>query len=114
VTVTSSDPAPSPAPEMLSPPADTESVESLLRQIADLRRENDQLRTALTSRIVIEQAKGILAERHLLLPDQAFEAMRGAARHERRRLHDLAREVIAETHTPPEVARRIQDKGGFE
>lgn len=84
------------------------TVHGLLERLADVNRENEQLRTALTSRIVIEQAKGVLAERYVLLPDQAFEAMRRAARSGGRRLHDVAHEVVNEPRTPPDVAREIQ------
>ena len=84
------------------------TVHGLLERLADLNRENQQLRTALSTRITIEQAKGILAERHVLLPDQAFEAMRRAARSAGRRLQEVASEVVAEQHTPSDVLREIQ------
>jgi ANTAR domain len=54
-----------------------------------------QLQTALDSRVVIEQAKGILAERHHIPPAEAFERMRRSARSQRIKLHDLASEIIA-------------------
>jgi ANTAR domain-containing protein len=56
-----------------------------------------QLQTALVSRIVIEQAKGILAERHGLAPDQAFEMMRRDARRRHMKLHALALGITATT-----------------
>jgi AmiR/NasT family two-component response regulator len=83
-------------------------VQRLLAHVAELERENEQLRTALESRIVIEQAKGVLAERYFLIPDQAFEAMRRAARSSGRRIHEVAREVVASTRTPTSVVREIQ------
>jgi len=90
------------------PPEAVGAVERLLRRVAELRRENEQLRTALESRVVIEQAKGVLAERHLLVPDQAFENMRRAARSDGRRLRDLAEEVLRETATPAGILRQLQ------
>ena len=54
-----------------------------------------QLEQALISRIVIEQAKGVLAERHGLDVDRAFELLRGEARNSRRRIHDVAADVVA-------------------
>ena len=54
-----------------------------------------QLQTALKSRVVIEQAKGILAERNATSPDEAFEGMRREARSRRTKLHDLAAEIVA-------------------
>lgn len=54
-----------------------------------------QLQTALESRIVIEQAKGILAERHGTTPDEAFEMMRGDARSRQMKLHELAAGIAA-------------------
>jgi hypothetical protein len=54
-----------------------------------------QLQTALESRIVIEQAKGILAERHGTTPDEAFDRMRRDARSRRMKLHDLAVGIVA-------------------
>jgi GAF domain-containing protein len=68
----------------------------LLQQRA--RREQEamieQLQTALASRVVIEQAKGMLAERLSLGTDQAFGLLRQHARNRNHRLTDLARAVI--------------------
>ncbi|MFD9791066.1 ANTAR domain-containing protein [Streptomyces sp. NPDC059070] len=55
---------------------------------------NEQLQTALTSRILIEQAKGKLAERQGVDMEQAFSTLRGYARAHNRRLSDLARAFI--------------------
>lgn len=54
-----------------------------------------QLQTALNSRIIIEQAKGVLAERDDLDMSSAFERMRRAARSANRRLSDVAGDVVA-------------------
>ena len=70
---------------------------------AELRRQQtaiSQLQSALTSRIVIEQAKGILAERWRVTPDQAFGALRRQARANQQVLADLARSVISGTADP--------------
>ncbi|KOG54194.1 hypothetical protein ADK76_24540 [Streptomyces griseoflavus] len=56
--------------------------------------ERTQLQNALSSRIVIEQAKGVLAERWGTSVDEAFESLRSYARAHRRRLPDLARQVV--------------------
>ncbi len=57
----------------------------------------NQLQSALTSRIVIEQAKGILAERWQVAPDEAFSHLRRYARSGQRGLPEVARAVIAGT-----------------
>jgi hypothetical protein len=56
-----------------------------------------QLQTALDSRVVIEQAKGIVAARESISPEEAFDKIRRQARSERRKLHDLAAEIVATT-----------------
>jgi GAF domain-containing protein len=55
---------------------------------------NEQLNHALNSRIVIEQAKGIIAEREGLNMEQAFSTLRNHARHHNLRLLDVASDVI--------------------
>jgi AmiR/NasT family two-component response regulator len=52
------------------------------------------LQTALNSRVIIEQAKGKLAERLGLDMDQAFSLLRDRARVSNRRLSDLARDFV--------------------
>ena len=53
----------------------------------------EQLQSALNSRIVIEQAKGVLAERRQISVDEAFTLLREHARRHNLRLSDVAREV---------------------
>lgn len=67
---------------------------------AELRQKEtaiSQLQSALASRIVIEQAKGILAERWRVTPDEAFSALRRQARTNQQALADLARAIISGT-----------------
>ncbi len=69
----------------------------------------DQLNHALQSRIAIEQAKGVIAERSHLDMDQAFAWMRHHARSKNRLLVDVAQAVIDGTVTPepPSPAHRV-------
>jgi GAF domain-containing protein len=55
---------------------------------------NEQLNYALNSRIVIEQAKGMVAERENLNMEQAFALLRNHARNHNLRLVDVARDII--------------------
>jgi GAF domain-containing protein len=61
---------------------------------------NDQLNHALNSRIVIEQAKGMVAERLGLNMERAFTTLRGHARNHNLRLVDVAQGVISGTVAP--------------
>lgn len=84
-------------------PADVELAQALAdvatigllqqRTIETGDRLTGQLQTALNSRIVIEQAKGILAERGSLTMDEAFTRLRGYSRANNFRLTELARSV---------------------
>jgi len=85
-------------------PTDVEAAQALadvatiavLQHRAALRAQvlNEQLNHALSSRIVIEQAKGMLAERAGLNMEQAFAALRSYARNNNLRLAEVARDVI--------------------
>jgi len=55
---------------------------------------NEQLNHALNSRIVIEQAKGMIAERAGVDMEQAFSTLRSYARNHNLRLVDICRKVI--------------------
>jgi GAF domain-containing protein len=63
--------------------------------LRDERVVTEQLQHALESRVVIEQAKGMLAERASVGVDEAFSFLRGYARTTKRRLVDVAGEVVA-------------------
>lgn len=54
----------------------------------------EQLQTALNSRVLIEQAKGVLAERLQLDVGAAFAMLRGEARTRNRRLSDFAQSIV--------------------
>ena len=63
----------------------------------------EYLQEALNSRIVIEQAKGWLAQIHDETPDQAFERMRSYCRQRQLRLTDVARAVTADPGQVPRL-----------
>jgi hypothetical protein len=72
-------------------------------RLAAAEELNQQLRQALESRVVIEQAKGVLRERLGLSIDDAFELLRYSARSSRTSLRRLAARVVEESGTPNPV-----------
>jgi hypothetical protein len=72
------------------PAADTEQLKETVAQ----------LERALTVRVRVEQAIGVLAERHRLRPRQAFELLRSASRARGARVSQTAGEVVASTTNP--------------
>ena len=73
------------------------------RAAHEARLVTDQLRRALHSRVTIEQAKGMLTERHRTGLDQAFASLRAYARSHRRPLTAVAEELVAGDLDPDEV-----------
>ena len=73
--------------------------------IADKAAVNEQLQVALSSRVVLEQAKGVLAQRGNLDMDRLFAVLRRYARDHNLRLSDVARAVAG--HELP--ARQVLD-----
>jgi GAF domain-containing protein len=71
------------------------------RAVTDAEQLSAQLQGALNSRIVIEQAKGALAHRQGCTVDEAFDMLRAEARTTRRRLVDVAHDVLAQQHEEP-------------
>jgi len=72
-----------------------------------------ELHHALVSRVVIEQAKGVLAERLGLDITGAFGVLRGAARSEGMKTHDLARTVVNNKDTPQAIVRFLARNPDF-
>jgi transcriptional regulator with GAF, ATPase, and Fis domain len=91
-------PLDSEAAELAMAIADVATI-GILHQRA-LHREElvcQQLQTALDSRIIIEQAKGVLAERLEVAIDEAFRALRCYARDNNMKLTDAARAIAEGT-----------------
>ena len=65
----------------------------------------EQLQGALNSRVVIEQAKGAVAQARGVDVDEAFRLVRGYARRHNRRLTDVARQVVDDFGALPELSR---------
>jgi hypothetical protein len=59
-----------------------------------------QLEHALTARVRVEQAIGVLAERHRLAPRQAFDLLRSVARARGQRVTELAGNVVDSASNP--------------
>ncbi|SCF25199.1 GAF and ANTAR domain-containing protein [Micromonospora mirobrigensis] len=82
----------------------------LLQHRAIQRRDilTEQLQAALNSRVLIEQAKGVLAERLQVDVGQAFAMLRDGARSRNRRLSELSEAIVdgSEQFTPAPVNHR--------
>jgi hypothetical protein len=76
-------------------PADGEPVDP-----RRLQTTVKQLEHALAARVRVEQAIGVLAERHRIRPRQAFELLRSAARARGRRVLEIATEVVDSATNP--------------
>jgi ANTAR domain len=80
--------------------AKAKSKDAVASETSKLRTTIGQLEHALTARIRVEQAIGVLAERHRIQPRQAFEQLRTAARNRGRRVIDIASDVVASASNP--------------
>ncbi|HEV2927798.1 MAG TPA: GAF and ANTAR domain-containing protein, partial [Propionibacteriaceae bacterium] len=78
-------------------------------ELANREVEVAQLRGALTSRVWIEQAKGVLAATRGVSPDEAFQELRKRARSSSRKMADLAQEVVQEAQRERIAARAVDD-----
>ncbi|MGZ5399669.1 MAG: GAF and ANTAR domain-containing protein [Nocardioides sp.] len=73
------------------------------RAIREGRVLTEQLQSALNTRIVIEQAKGSLAQIHGGTPDEAFERLRSYCRRYQLRLSDVAFTVVNDAASLPDL-----------
>jgi GAF domain-containing protein len=81
--------------EMLRTLAESATIGILHQRQYDVTHElAQQLQGALTTRILIEQAKGVIAASLGISTDESFELLRRYSRHRNRRIHDVARYVI--------------------
>lgn len=71
----------------------------------------EQLSHALNSRIVIEQAKGMVAERERVPMEEAFARLRRHARDHNRRLADIANDVITGQLAASDLSRGAGSSG---
>ena len=78
--------------------ADVATIAILRRRAAaEMEATNEQLSAALVSRVVIEQAKGMLAERLAVNLEAAFTTLRAHARNHNLRLAEVARDIVSGT-----------------
>ena len=80
-------------PPGLEQPSETDEAARLAVTVA-------QLEHALAARVRVEQAIGVLAERHRLRPREAFDLLRKASRARGARVTELAQDVVASTANP--------------
>jgi len=78
-------------------------------ELANNRLEAAQLRQALSSRVWIEQAKGMLAATQGVTLDEAFHQLRGRARASSRKLAEVAQEVVQDVQRARIAAKAVDD-----
>lgn len=67
------------------------------RAVRHAQTAQEQLQGALTSRVIVEQAKGVVAGQAGTTPEEAFSVVRTYARNRGLRLSDVARSVVTGT-----------------
>ena len=110
----------SPAIALVAPPSGPPSVSQGVQggqgveadEAARLAVTVAQLEHALSARVRVEQAIGVLAERHQLRPRQAFDLLRNVARSGGQKVTEIAEAVVDSTSNPllplPEELARKQ------
>ncbi|MBV9793522.1 MAG: ANTAR domain-containing protein [Actinobacteria bacterium] len=102
---------PKPGPRHARPLGETAEQDEAARLAVTVQ----QLEHALTARVRVEQAIGVLAERHRLRTRDAFDLLRTAARTRGRRVIDIAEEVVDSTSNsllrlPEELERKPEPR----
>ena len=88
--------------------ADVATIAILQHQTSlNSRLLNDQLSSALNSRIIIEQAKGMISQATTCDMDEAFTALRAHARNHNERLTDVAARIVAGSLVIDDLARPL-------
>jgi ANTAR domain/GAF domain len=90
--MTASAPGPA-APD--DPGGGAADLDALVATVARLRAEADGLRAAMRTRALIEQAKGMMMERHGDDPDQAFRRLATLSQHANLKVVDVAAALVA-------------------
>ena len=78
----------------------------LMQQRALVREQalTEQLQHALNSRVIIEQAKGVISHAYGVSPDEAFALIRNHSRRRRNRVADLAHTIVTDLPAVPDLA----------
>ena len=106
-----------PSGPLVAPPAGPSAVTQRAQEVeadeaARLAVTVAQLEHALSARVRVEQAIGVLAERHRLRPRQAFDLLRNVARSSGQKVIEIAEAVVDSTSNPllplPEELARKQ------
>jgi AmiR/NasT family two-component response regulator len=71
---------------------------------------NEQLQKALTNRVVIEQAKGVIAQLGQMDMAQSFAVLRRYSRDHNEKLADIAAGVVARTLRPEDLIEYAQSR----
>ena len=108
---------PARAPETPGTPGTARDTEPEADEAARLAVTVAQLEHALAARVRVEQAIGVLAERHRLRPREAFDLLRRAARSRGSRVTEIALDVVASAanpllRLPEELARKVPESRG--
>ncbi len=85
----------------------TVELDKLARYADEQERKATQLEQALESRVVIERAVGVLAERFTLSFEEAFDLLRRAARDSRAELRGIAAELLKTRTTPAAISAAL-------
>ena len=96
--------------EVGTPEEATAAVARLLSVTQAAYERRAQLEHALQSRVAIEQAKGVVAERYGIGVEEAFDLIRRASRANRMKLHDLVRRIRPGEEMPRELAAIITQR----
>ncbi|MCU1400967.1 MAG: hypothetical protein JWN62_4076 [Acidimicrobiales bacterium] len=75
----------------------SEQTAQLICELVRLSEEVENLKAALRTRAVIDQAKGIIMAAQRVDADHAFQVLREQSQHENRKLRDVAAEIVRNT-----------------
>ncbi len=86
-------------------------VEQLRVELGKVQDELDGLRTAMATRAVIEQAKGMIMSLERCSADRAFDLLVAMSQRTHRKLHDVASSIVVAASQRPETAGSASARG---